>query len=53
MKKTKIFRIKHGWFGGGYQEVYISPTIDANIQCWHILIVEEKKTNDEDKKCNK
>lgn len=41
MKKYKIMKLPHGWFKGFIKEKDIIDTIDATIQYWHILIVEE------------
>ena len=34
-------KLPHGWFKGFIKEKDIIDTIDATIQYWHILIVEE------------
>lgn len=41
MEKVMI-KLPHGYFSGGiYPLLEISPTIDAHIACWHILIGEK------------
>lgn len=36
-----LIRLPHGYFRGGISDLpKISPTIDAHIACWHVLIGE-------------
>lgn len=44
-----MIRLSHGYFQGGVQTLpQLSPTIDAHIACWHVLIGEKM----EEIKCN-
>lgn len=37
-----MIRLSHGYFQGGIQSLpKVSPTIDAHIACWHVLIGEK------------
>lgn len=37
-----MIRLSHGYFQGGVQSLpKVSPTIDAHIACWHVLIGEK------------
>ena len=37
-----IIRLPHGYFNGEIKKLpEVSPTIDAHIDCWHILIGEQ------------
>lgn len=37
-----MIRLSHGYFQGGIQSLpKVSPTIDAHIACWHVLISEK------------
>lgn len=41
MEKVMV-RLPHGYFNGGVTKLpTVSPTIDAHIDCWHILIGEQ------------
>lgn len=42
MEKQVMIRLSHGYFLGGIQSLpKVSPTIDAHIACWHVLIGEK------------
>lgn len=43
-----VFKLGHGWFGGGFYRRTISDTIDSHIACWHILIIETDEENSSD-----
>lgn len=48
-----MIRIGHGYFRGGiYPLPDISPTIDAHMDCWHILIGEKNDELLHTAKCN-
>lgn len=40
-KKYYVFKLAHGWFGGGCKETDVICTIDSGIAMWHTLILEE------------
>lgn len=40
-KKYYVFKLAHGWFGGGCKETDVICTIDSGISMWHTLILEE------------
>lgn len=49
MEEQVMIRLSHGYFQGGVQTLpQLSPTIDAHIACWHVLIGEKM----EEIKCN-
>lgn len=42
MEEQVMIRLPHGYFQGGVQSLpKVSPTIDAHIACWHVLIGEK------------
>lgn len=42
MEEQVMIRLSHGYFQGGIQSLpKVSPTIDAHIACWHVLIGEK------------
>ena len=51
MDNKVIVRLGHGYFNGGIEPLpNLCPTIDAHIDCWHVLIGEKMKN--EEIKCN-
>ena len=51
MDDKVLVRLGHGYYNGGITPLpYFCPTIDAHIDCWHILIGEKMKN--EDIKCD-
>lgn len=44
MDDKVLVRLGHGYYNGGITPLpYFCPTIDAHIDCWHILIGEKMK----------
>ena len=44
MDDKVLVRLRHGYYNGGITPLpYFCPTIDAHIDCWHILIGEKMK----------
>ena len=47
MDDKVLVRLGHGYYNGGITPLpYFCPTIDAHIDCWHILIGEKMKNED-------
>lgn len=47
MDDKVLVRLRHGYYNGGITPLPdVCPTIDAHIDCWHILIGEKMKNKD-------
>ena len=47
MDDKVLVRLGHGYYNGGITPLpNVCPTIDAHIDCWHILIAEKMKNED-------
>ena len=47
MSDKILVRLGHGYYSGGITPLpNVCPTIDAHVDCWHILIGEKMKSDD-------